>query len=144
MPSLYSLRSTPDGAFAITKFSQDLHPESLYALSPSACTCPQGHKSTCRHRKMLPIFLTAKHVDDGWFLEWETRRWVPAITEDDAVALEAAELAAGDVIEGDPASYTLPPSEGEGPEPSTHAADSATSPSASGRGQPSPMKRRKL
>lgn len=49
---LYNLKTEgPD--FRITKFDDGLNPESSYLVNPSGCECPQGHKSTCRHRKML-------------------------------------------------------------------------------------------
>ena len=82
MTSLYSLRRAGDlsvkvtcEGFRITKFDADYNIESTYELDETGCTCPQGHKATCRHRKMLPLFLDLHHVDDGWFLDWDTRLW---------------------------------------------------------------------
>ena len=76
MTSLYSLRSTPkEGEYIVMKFDPDYEVESVYALSASLCVCPAGHRPTCRHRKMLPLFLAHHHVDDGWFLDWDTRLW---------------------------------------------------------------------
>lgn len=76
MTSLYSLRSTPaPGEFTILKLDEDYNVESVYALSASTCTCPQGHKPQCKHRRMLPLFEEHGHVDDGWFLDWTTRLW---------------------------------------------------------------------
>ena len=76
MTSLYSLRSLPAASeWIITKFDGDYNVESVYAVSATGCSCPQSHKPTCRHRKMLPLFLSLKHVDDGWFLDWDTRLW---------------------------------------------------------------------
>ena len=73
---LYSLHTTPEpGEFIIQKFDTDYHCESVYALSTTTCMCPQGHKPTCKHRKMLPLFLEHNHLGDGWFLEWQTRLW---------------------------------------------------------------------
>jgi hypothetical protein len=76
MTALYSLRSTPAAdEFMIQRFDEDFLCESVYAVSTTLCTCPAGTRSTCRHRKMLPLFLAAGHIDDGWFLEWDTRLW---------------------------------------------------------------------
>ena len=49
---------------------------SIYTLSNDGCDCPQGHKDTCRHRKMLPFFLENEHIDDGWFFSWSTHQWL--------------------------------------------------------------------
>lgn len=74
--SLYTLHSTPtDGEFIIQKFDTGYNNESVYALSLTTCTCPQGHKPKCRHRTMLGFFLQHKHIGDGWMLEWDTRMW---------------------------------------------------------------------
>lgn len=90
MTSLYSLRqgSSPE-QYIVTKFDLDYNMESMYGLSAEGCLCPAGHKPTCRHRKMLPLFLQHNHVDDGWFLDWDTRLWrkplgepAPLSTED--------------------------------------------------------------
>ena len=76
MTSLYTLRSTPkEGEFIVMKFDPDYEVESVYALSAGECMCPAGHKPKCRHRTMLPLFLAQHHVDDGWFLDWDTRLW---------------------------------------------------------------------
>jgi hypothetical protein len=76
MTSLYSLRSTPkEGEYIVTKFDPDYNVDSLYALNATECMCPAGHKPKCRHRSMLPLFLAQHHVDDGWFLDWDTRLW---------------------------------------------------------------------
>jgi hypothetical protein len=74
--SLYSVHATDSpGEYIIQKFDPDYRCESVYALSEATCMCPQGHKPTCRHRKMLAEFLRLEHIGDGWFMEWETRRW---------------------------------------------------------------------
>ena len=82
MTSLYSLRqgSAPD-QYIVTKFDLDYNMESMYGLSAEGCLCPAGHRSTCRHRKMLPLFLQHNHVDDGWFLDWDTRLWRKPLSE---------------------------------------------------------------
>lgn len=83
MTSLYSLRSTPkEGEFIVMKFDPDYEVESVYALSRDLCVCPAGHRPTCRHRKMLPLFLAQHHVDDGWFLDWDTRLWRHPVGEE--------------------------------------------------------------
>ncbi len=86
MTSLYTLRKTAPGVLSIIKLDQDWNPEASYLLTLAdddkvTCTCPASDRPTCRHRKMLPFFIEAKHVDDGWFFEWETRRWKPPIVE---------------------------------------------------------------
>jgi hypothetical protein len=74
--SLYSVHATDTpGEYIIQKFDPDYRCESVYALSEVTCMCPQGHKPTCRHRKMLAEFLRLEHIGDGWFMEWDTRLW---------------------------------------------------------------------
>lgn len=76
--SLYALRKSPLG-FSITKFDTDFNPEATYELAPYAgntdfsCSCPAGHRPSCRHRLMLPRMLG--HVGDGWFYAYETQKW---------------------------------------------------------------------
>lgn len=71
--TLYSLRSA-DGHFRIQKFDTDLNPlfDSSYILSELECSCPAGHRSTCRHRQMLPKMLAAELLDspDFWDHDW--------------------------------------------------------------------------
>lgn len=86
--SLYSCRSMgEDLLFAVTKFDSDLNPEATYAVSPRECDCPAGHKHTCRHRKMLREFINLRHINDGWFLNWDTRQWVKPVGLPEATLL---------------------------------------------------------
>jgi hypothetical protein len=74
--SLYTLHSTPaEGEFIIQKFDSDYTCESVYAMTSTTCACPQGHKPSCRHRMMFPLFLKFGHINDGWFFQWENRMW---------------------------------------------------------------------
>ena len=83
MTSLYSLRSASDpGQYTIIKFDHDYNPQETYALSAQECTCPAGPRPTCRHRKMLQSFLDKGHLNDGWFLDWDTRMWRKSLSED--------------------------------------------------------------
>lgn len=70
--ALYHIR-TEDGTYRITKLDTDLNMESSYVVSAEACECPQGHKPTCRHRKMLPLMIP--RADTPWFLDYDTRQW---------------------------------------------------------------------
>jgi hypothetical protein len=74
MTTLYSIYQR-SGEYHIAKFDADLNCSSCYILSNGTCDCPQGHKPTCRHRKMLPLFLKEKHIGDGWFLDYDTKLW---------------------------------------------------------------------
>lgn len=78
MTALYSCRSNPGSyppAYTFEKFDRDLNVQEVYETSREGCSCPAGHRPKCKHRTMVPIFVTAKHVDDGWFLDWDTRLW---------------------------------------------------------------------
>jgi hypothetical protein len=75
---LYSLKSTTTpGQFQITKFDKNLEVESNYLVSNNECACPRGDRPTCRHRAMLSLFRQHKHINDGWFLDFHTRKWYP-------------------------------------------------------------------
>lgn len=97
---LYSLAATPTpGEYIIQKFDLDYHCESVYALTASTCMCPQGHKETCRHRKMLGDFLKHGHIGDGWFMEWQTRLWRRPVND---IGMEKAEPSGTDSMPGKP------------------------------------------
>lgn len=156
--SLYSLRSTPTpGEFSIMKFDEDYAVESLYALSATTCTCLQGHKPKCKHRRMLPLFLAAGHVDDGWFLDWTTRLWHHPLADADAPAPLADPALMGDAEHAEeiarrlaPAleseGSSLVPSEASGCEPGTIAGEASQSATSSAPPAPAPgeIKRRRF
>jgi hypothetical protein len=81
--SLYSVRSNGEAEFTITKFDNDLNPEATYALSLHECDCPAGHRPTCRHRQMLPIFLARDAVDSGAFYDFEGKQWFAPLEADE-------------------------------------------------------------
>ena len=62
-------------SFSITKFDSDLNPEITYSCTSVECDCPAGPKPTCKHRKMLGFFISEGRVNNGWFLDWDTRQW---------------------------------------------------------------------
>lgn len=70
--TLYNLKSA-DGQFRITKFDDDLNPESSYLVSDTECECPAGHRPTCRHRQMLSIMLKANALDQPTFYDHDNR-----------------------------------------------------------------------
>jgi hypothetical protein len=67
---LYNLRTEGDH-YIITKHDEDMEVVSKYNMSADGheCDCPQGHKPTCRHRKMFPMML--ERVDTGWFFDFD-------------------------------------------------------------------------
>lgn len=67
---LYNLQELTSGELAITKFDNDFNVESSYKVSDIACECPQGHKPTCRHRRMLSSM--AQIVDTDIFYCFDT------------------------------------------------------------------------
>lgn len=68
--TLYNLRS-PD---IVTKFDADGNVEASYETSFESCTCPAGHRPTCRHRQMLPYL--QPYMDSHWFLNWDGNRQI--------------------------------------------------------------------
>ena len=71
MTTLYSLRtdSVPD-TYTITKFI-DGEVGNSYQCTPTECTCPAGHRPTCRHRQMLPTMLAHGIANTHWFMDWD-------------------------------------------------------------------------
>ena len=129
MQALYNCKRIDTNHYRVTKFDSGFVPfehhdgtVSAYTCSESGCDCPQGHKPSCRHRKMLPFFLEHNHVNDGWFFIWDTHQWIkptgifaeaaeevePTKQELDAELIAAMELEGG----------TLPVSAAPSPQPS--------------------------
>lgn len=90
MTTLYNCKSVSAAEFRITKFDRDYNVTSSYVVSNGGCDCPQGNKPTCRHRKMLPEFAKNGHIDDGFFLDFDTRQWRKPL---------AHAIAGGDIVE---------------------------------------------
>lgn len=68
--------------YRITKFTPDLEVESTYLTSESECECPAGHRHTCRHRQMLPMFIEKPATRGQYFLDFERKVWLPAVVEE--------------------------------------------------------------
>lgn len=88
---LYTIKSTSDTTFSVTKFDLDFNPEGeLYHVSvigagkqqSTICTCPAGHRTTCRHRQMLDVFKEEERIDSGWFYHFDKRVWIEPISLD--------------------------------------------------------------
>ena len=79
--TLYNLKSS-DGAWRITKFTNDLEVESSYITSLQECECPAGSRPTCRHRQMLPKMLNVGAEDSGMFYDFERDQFLEPITDD--------------------------------------------------------------
>lgn len=94
--SLYNLK-TDTGAesygvsqFIVTKFDDDLNVEGSYLVSAQGCTCPAGHRPSCRHRQMLPMLETC--ANSSWFLDFDTRQWVDPTGEAASAASSAGQM----------------------------------------------------
>lgn len=72
--TLYNAKKVDD-AYRITKFDENLDVESSYITTRSTCECPAGVRDSCRHRQMLPEFLSSRRVDSFWLLDWDDREW---------------------------------------------------------------------
>src|SRR6266850_5946987 len=75
MTILYNCRHSGD-QYRITKFDHDMNPMSSYLCTLEECDCPRGPHPTCRHRQMLPKFISREHVGDEWFLDFDHGGWV--------------------------------------------------------------------
>lgn len=67
--SIYNAHHDGD-QYRITKFT-DGNPESSYLCTHSECTCPAGHRDSCRHRQMLPEMIDRGLVNSHLFLNWD-------------------------------------------------------------------------
>lgn len=67
--TLYNLHG--DGPYTISKFTRDGSLESTYELSTDGrtCTCPAGHRHSCRHRDMLGNLRPLANTP--WFYDWD-------------------------------------------------------------------------
>lgn len=86
----------------MAKFDGDFNVAAIYHLSTNHrggydCECPAGGRPSCKHRKMVPIFLAAKAVDTLQFYEYETQMWhqpIPTFAPGDPTADKAVASAA--------------------------------------------------
>lgn len=78
--SIYNMKADGDH-WRITKFTPDLEVESSYLVSAEACDCPTGHRHTCRHRQMLPLFEAKRATRGQYFLDFDRKVWLPAIAD---------------------------------------------------------------
>lgn len=82
MSDLYNARQSASGQpITITKFDSDLNPLASYTVTVLECSCPAGFRPMCRHREMLPTFLTSGHVDDGTFYNYDLKTWLPPLRD---------------------------------------------------------------
>ena len=72
--SLYNVKNV-NGMYNVTKFTDDLDVESTYETSEVACTCPAGHCDSCRHRQMLPAFISMGRVNSAWMYDHDNEQW---------------------------------------------------------------------
>lgn len=79
--TLYNCKTDGDN-WRITKFTNDLEVESSYLCSDAECECPAGHRPACRHRTMLPRFITKSATSGQFFHNFEANEWIRASTED--------------------------------------------------------------
>ena len=75
--SLYNCKSTTKReVYRITKFTEG-DPEGSYLVGPKACECEGFVKyARCKHLAMRIMFMTKHHIDDEWFLDFDSRTWI--------------------------------------------------------------------
>jgi hypothetical protein len=79
--TLYNCRHDGD-QYRISKFDEDMNVESSYLCTTTECECPAGHRKTCRHRQMLPYFISREaQLGPGWFYDYDRGGWVQPFDE---------------------------------------------------------------
>lgn len=78
----YNLRRMPDG-YRMAKFDKLFALDAVYNIKFSrgrfSCDCPASNKPNCKHREMIPTFVTSRKVDTGYFLCYDTGDWHPPV-----------------------------------------------------------------
>lgn len=103
--TLYNCRHDGD-QYRITKFDDSLNVESSYLCTIADCECPAGVRPMCRHREMLPRFISRQAIGTGWMFDYDRGGWVDNRTFDE---IEAHVLANGGSNPPAPANGILPP-----------------------------------
>lgn len=72
--AFYNLKSEA-GGYRISKVDADLNVESSYIVDATGCECPQwqGRQRQCRHMKMIPLM--EDRANTGWFFNFEDGTW---------------------------------------------------------------------
>lgn len=69
--------------YIIKKFDNDFNCEATYLVSETACSCPAGLRSSCRHRNMLSRMIP--NANKGWFYAYETQKWHRPLGEPEVI-----------------------------------------------------------
>lgn len=118
MSILYNCHT--DGTeWRITKFN-DGEVESSYLCSTTECQCPAGHRPSCRHRLMLPMFIARGAVNTFWFLDFERKGWVSNELKEPAMHWTDPETAIANCERSELGSQQIDEDEIEIIEPSAH------------------------
>jgi hypothetical protein len=80
MTHLYSCRHSGD-EYRITKFDSDMEVISSYLCTTTECDCPAGSRPSCRHRQMLPSFISRDMIDKPWLYDFDRGGWVQSEIE---------------------------------------------------------------
>lgn len=80
--SLYNLKHDGD-QYRVTKFDDDLNVESSYLMTATECTCPAGHRPTCRHRQMFSTLV--QRIGSSWMFDFDKIEWVGGVAGEDTV-----------------------------------------------------------
>lgn len=89
MTTLYGCKRTQHHeTLLIAKFDDSLVIQASYFVGPKTCQCEGFAKhKRCRHQVIRTMFMLNKHCDDGWFLDFDNRRWreYPQLAEDGTI-----------------------------------------------------------
>lgn len=78
---LYTVRSAL-GGYRIIKFDFLLNVECVYWIAKGrTCDCFRAKEFSCKHRRMLALFLEYERVNKGYFYCYDTEEWQLPLTE---------------------------------------------------------------
>lgn len=80
MSDQYTVR-TQRGGYRVIKFDFLLNVECVYNVRSRNCDCHQYMRPTCKHRRMVDLFLRLERIDRGYFFCYDTDQWFLPLTE---------------------------------------------------------------
>lgn len=78
----YQVKQETPSRWQVIKLDEDLRQVTIYHVArigdgeEMVCTCFAGNKSTCRHRKMIPIFKANAAIGTNAMYQFDSDKWM--------------------------------------------------------------------